>query len=148
MAIFYLLAGTSWVVLWARAHEHTFKIHMVIGAIAVAGAMSNTLLFVNMASLNSTGQLSECFKLKHILTFKCVSFLFSKAYQLNNLNDKSSIRKIKLPFSDFLFPTDKIVCCLYTFHYCVENKILQYLFKSLPHGKKFLNYFCHLPYLM
>ena len=59
MSIFYLIAGTTWVILWARAHEHTFKIHMVIGAIAVAGAMANTLLFVNMASLNSSGQLSK-----------------------------------------------------------------------------------------
>ena len=37
MAFLYLTVGTVWVFLWARSHQHTLRIHLVIGGVAVAG---------------------------------------------------------------------------------------------------------------
>jgi hypothetical protein len=37
MSLLYLTSGTLWIFLWAKAQEHSHKIHIVIGAVAVAG---------------------------------------------------------------------------------------------------------------
>jgi len=37
MSLLYLSAGTAWIFFWAKSQEHTQKIHVVIGAVAVAG---------------------------------------------------------------------------------------------------------------
>lgn len=38
-SVIYLIGGTAWIFLWARAQEHTQKIHIVIGIVAVAGSI-------------------------------------------------------------------------------------------------------------
>ena len=37
MAFLYLILATVWIIIWARSHKHTLKIHVVMGFIAVAG---------------------------------------------------------------------------------------------------------------
>jgi len=37
MSLLYLTAGTVWIIVWATAQKHSHKIHIVIGAVAVAG---------------------------------------------------------------------------------------------------------------
>jgi len=37
MSLLYLTTGTVWIILWATSQEHSHKIHIVIGSVAVAG---------------------------------------------------------------------------------------------------------------
>jgi hypothetical protein len=73
MAFVYLVAGSVWIVLWARAHQHSHKIHVVIGSVSLAGwylnylstlhfidpcdsgAFWNTLMFVELTTINDSG---------------------------------------------------------------------------------------------
>ncbi|ELU14214.1 hypothetical protein CAPTEDRAFT_220878 [Capitella teleta] len=55
MAFVYLLIGSVWIILWAKAHQHTHKIHLVIGLVSLAGAFWNTLMFVELTTINDSG---------------------------------------------------------------------------------------------
>lgn len=64
MSVAYLLVGTIWILLWARAHQHSAKIHLVIGALAAAGnnlwvflSNSSNFIFINFIDLFGFGSL-------------------------------------------------------------------------------------------
>ena len=40
MSFLYLFVGTVWLFLWALSQQHTHKIHVVIGLVAVAGGFA------------------------------------------------------------------------------------------------------------
>jgi len=55
-SLLYLVLATVWLVVWARSQAHSKPIHVVLGIIAVAGAIGTTLTFVQYATLNSEGR--------------------------------------------------------------------------------------------
>lgn len=52
MAFVYLALSTSWILIWARDHEHTYKIHVVLGAVAVAGEVIQCSTLSHMVEYN------------------------------------------------------------------------------------------------
>ncbi|KAI0222265.1 Transmembrane protein 87A [Lamellibrachia satsuma] len=55
MSFLYLMVGTAWLFIWALAQQHTHKIHVVIGLVAVSGAIAHTLLFVHLSNTGHSG---------------------------------------------------------------------------------------------
>ncbi|KAK2174723.1 hypothetical protein NP493_757g01003 [Ridgeia piscesae] len=55
MSFLYLFVGTVWLFIWALSQQHTHKIHVVIGLVAVAGAIAHTLLFVDLSNTSRSG---------------------------------------------------------------------------------------------
>lgn len=55
MSICYLFISTIWIVMWARAQDHTRKVHVFIGISSVAGGFAFTFSFAALSMSNTDG---------------------------------------------------------------------------------------------